>query len=260
MVERVRALVAAGFREMVLTGVDLTGYGGDLPGTPGLGQMVRRLLALVPELERLRLSSLDPVEVDDALVALFGAEPRLMPHVHLSVQAGDDGVLKRMARRHRRADVIDLAARLRAIRPGIALGADIIAGFPGESDAAFANSLALVDEAGLTFLHVFPFSARPGTPAARWKPVPGPTIRHRAAALRQAGERALAAYATTRVGAPAAVLVEKPGLGRCQHYLPVSSPGLTQVGHVHTLRITGTNGATLLGEAQLGEALSGEAA
>ena len=249
VVERVRALAAAGYREVVLTGVDLTAYGGDLPGKPGLGQMVRRLLALVPELERLRLSSLDPVEVDDELVALFGVERRLMPHVHLSVQAGDDGVLKRMARRHRRDDVIALAARLRAVRPDVALGADLIAGFPGESDEAFANSLALIDEAGLTHLHVFPYSARPGTPAAKWKPVPGPIVRARAAALRQAGERTLAAYAATRIGSPAAVLVEKHGLGRSEHYLPVRFDAAMDAGQVLALRIVGTQGTTLIGEA-----------
>ncbi len=248
VVERVRSLVAGGFREVVLTGVDLTGYGGDLPGKPGLGALTRRLLTLVPELERLRLSSLDPVEVDDELVALFARESRLMPHVHLSVQAGDDAVLKRMARRHRRHHVIDLAQRLRAARPGLAIGADIIAGFPGETDEGFANSLALVDEAGLTHLHVFPYSPRPGTPAATWKPVPGPAIRRRAAALRAKGEAALAAYAATRIGASAAVLVEKDGMGRCEHYLPVRFAAAAATGTVLALRITGTEGNILRGE------------
>ncbi len=248
VVERVRALVASGFREVVLTGVDLTGYGGDLPGKPQLGSLVRRLLTLVPELERLRLSSLDPVEVDDELVALFGCEPRLMPHAHLSVQAGDDAVLKRMARRHRRDDVIALARRLRAARPDLALGADIIVGFPGESEAAFASSLALVDEAGLTHLHVFPYSARPGTPAARWKPVAGPEVRRRAAALRAKGEAALAAYAARHVGGASAVLVEKDGLGRSEHYLPVRFAGGAAPGTIAALRITGAEGGALTGE------------
>jgi len=249
VVERVRGLAAAGYREVVLTGVDLTAYGGDLPGKPALGQMVRRLLALVPELERLRLSSLDPVEIDDELIALFGREARLMPHVHLSVQAGDDGVLKRMARRHRRGDVIALARRLRAARPDIALGADIIAGFPGETDAAFAQSLALVDEAGLTHLHVFPYSARPGTPAAKWKPVAGPIIRARAALLREKGERALAHYATDRIGSEAAVLVERDGQGRSEHYLPVRFAAGPASGQVVALRIAAAQGTTLVGEA-----------
>jgi threonylcarbamoyladenosine tRNA methylthiotransferase MtaB len=248
VVERVRALVASGFREVVLTGVDLTAYGGDLPGKPALGALVRRLLALVPELERLRLSSLDPVEVDDELVALFGTEPRLMPHAHLSVQAGDDAVLKRMARRHRRDDVIELARRLRAARPGLAIGADIIVGFPGESDAAFAYSLALVDEAGLTHLHVFPYSPRPGTPAAKWKPVAGPEIRRRAAALRAKGDAALGAYALTHIGRRAAVLAEKDGLGRSEHYLPVRFAAAVPAGSVTALTITGTDGGVLIGE------------
>ena len=248
VVERVRSVAAGGFREVVLTGVDLTGYGSDLPGKPGLGALVRRLLTLVPELERLRLSSLDPVEVDDELVALFATETRLMPHVHLSVQAGDDAVLKRMARRHRRNDVIELAQRLRAARPGLAIGADIIVGFPGESDAAFANSLALVDEAGLTHLHVFPYSPRPGTPAAKWTPVPGPEIRRRATLLRAKGNEALAAYAATRIGADVAVLVEKDGVGRSEHYLPVRFATSAATGSVVTLRVTGAEGATLQGE------------
>ncbi len=248
VVERVRSLVTSGFREVVLTGVDITGYGSDLPGKPGLGALTRRLLTLVPELERLRLSSLDPVEVDDELVALFATEPRLMPHVHLSVQAGDDAVLKRMARRHRRQDVIDLARRLRDARPNLAIGADIIAGFPGETDEQFANSLALVDEAGLTHLHVFPYSPRPGTPAAKWKAVAGPEIRRRAAALRAKGETALAAYAASRIGAAATVLVEKDGIGRCEHYLPVRFAAAAETGSVLALRITGADGNTLQGE------------
>ena len=248
VVERVRALAASGFAEVVLTGVDLTAYGADLPGKPGLGALVRRLLALVPELKRLRLSSLDPVEVDDELVALFGRERRLMPHVHLSVQSGDDEVLKRMARRHRRGDAIALAARLRAARPGIALGADLIAGFPGENDEAFANTLALVDEAGLTHLHVFPYSARPGTPAARWKKVPGESVRRRAAELRAKGERALTAFMEARVGSNAEVLVEREGSGRTEDYLPVRFAAAAAPGAVLALRIAGAEGGALLGE------------
>ena len=188
IVMQVRALVALGHREIVLTGVDITGFGADLPGQPGLGQLVRRLLALVPELERLRLSSLDPVEIDDDLWRLVAEEPRLMPHLHLSIQAGDDLVLKRMARRHSRADALAACRRARRLRPGIALGADLIAGFPTESEAMFENTLSLVGEAALDYLHVFPYSARPGTPAARMPQVRGDIV-HRARRATARGRR-----------------------------------------------------------------------
>src|SRR4051794_2460406 len=184
VVARVRKLVDNGFREIVLTGVDITGYGSDLPGTPQLGQLVRRILALVPELERLRLSSLDVIEVDDELLRLIGEEPRLMPHLHLSLQAGDDMILKRMKRRHLRGDAIRFSEQVRRLRPDVVLGADLIAGFPTEDEAMFRNSLALVEECGLTFLHVFPFSARHGTPAAKMPQVPGDVRRERAGRLR----------------------------------------------------------------------------
>ena len=183
----------AGYREIVLTGVDLTAYGADLPGRPSLGQMVRRLLAAVPELERLRLSSLDPAEIDEELWRLLAEERRLMPHLHLSLQAGDDLILKRMKRRHSRAEAIDVARRARALRPEVALGADLIAGFPTETEDMFRRSLDLVAECGLAFVHVFPYSARPGTPAARMPQLPGPLVKERAARLRAAGEAALAA-------------------------------------------------------------------
>ena len=173
VVRQVRTLVEAGYREVVLTGVDVTSYGPDLPGAPRLGQMVRRLLAQVPDLPRLRLSSLDPVEIDDDLWRLIAEEPRLMPHLHLSVQAGNDLILKRMKRRHLRADAIDVCRRARDLRPEIAFGADLIAGFPTEDEAMFADTLNLVGEAGLTYLHVFPYSPRPGTPAAKMPQVPG---------------------------------------------------------------------------------------
>ena len=204
---QVRRLAAAGYREVVLTGVDITAYGGDLPGRPTLGQMVRRLLAQVPDLPRLRLTSLDPVEIDADLLRLVAEEPRLMPHFHLSVQAGDDIILKRMKRRHRRADVVRLANRLRDLRPDLALGADIIAGFPTETEAMFENSLALIDETGLSHLHVFPFSPRPGTAAARMPQLAGPTIRERAARLRQKGTDSMAAFRAARLGRLASVLV-----------------------------------------------------
>ncbi len=207
IVEQVRTLAQAGYGEVVLTGVDIASYGGDLPGRPGLGQMVRRLLAQVPELPRLRLSSLDPMGLDDDLLRLIAEEPRLMPHIHLSVQAGDDMILKRMKRRHLRADVLDLAARLRALRPDLALGADIIAGFPTESEEMFGNSLRLVTEAGLSHLHVFPYSPRPGTPAARMPQVAKAAIKERAARLRAEGEAAMAAFQQARLGHTALVLV-----------------------------------------------------
>ncbi len=220
IVAQTRHLVEAGYHEVVLTGVDLTSYGKDLPGQPTLGQMARRLLRLVPELARLRLSSIDPAEVDPDLLDLVAGEPRLMPHLHLSVQAGDTMVLKRMKRRHGREDVVDLCARLRALRPEIAFGADLIAGFPTETDAMFDNSLALVEDAGLTFLHVFPYSARKGTPAARMPQVAMPLRKERAARLRAAGARALGRFLEARVGRVEQVLVERGGMGRTEGFAP----------------------------------------
>jgi threonylcarbamoyladenosine tRNA methylthiotransferase MtaB len=241
LVEQVRALVAAGLREVVLSGVDITSYGGDLPGRPSLGQAARRLLEQVPDLPRLRLSSLDPAAVDDELLRLVAEEPRLLPHLHLSVQAGDDLILKRMKRRHLRQDVVDLARRLRDLRPGLALGGDLIAGFPTETDEQAARALALVDEADLTHLHVFPYSPRPGTPAARMPAVPGPVAKARAAALRAAGDRRMGARLARRVGGPADVLVETPGFGHSEDYLPVDlALGLDAApGTVVRVRLTG---------------------
>lgn len=221
IVREVRAAVEAGCREAVLTGVDLAAWGADLPGRPRLGALVRRLLALVPGLPRLRLSSLDPVEIDDDLVRLFAEEPRLMPHLHLSVQAGDDLVLKRMKRRHLRDDVLALAERLRRARPDIVLGADLIAGFPTETEAMAANTRRLVEEAGLVWLHVFPYSPRPGTPAARMPQVPQAEVRARAAALRAAGKAREAAFLRAQVGRRLSVLVENDGTGRSEHFAPV---------------------------------------
>ncbi|MCA1941159.1 MAG: tRNA (N(6)-L-threonylcarbamoyladenosine(37)-C(2))-methylthiotransferase MtaB [Caenispirillum bisanense] len=246
--EQVRALVDNGYREVVLTGVDITAYGQDLPGTPPLGQMVRRLLANVPDLPRLRLTSLDPVEVDDDLLDLIGREPRLMPHFHLSAQAGDDLILKRMKRRHLRHHVIELADRIRALRPDAVLGADIIAGFPTETDAHFENSLRLVDEAGLTHLHVFPYSSRPGTPAARMPALPGDVVKERAARLRAKGKAVMDAYLASRVGTEARVLVEDPGRGHCEHYVPVQVPASAPVGEIVTVRLAAVDGDTLIGE------------
>ena len=248
IVEQARVLVARGYREMVLTGVDITGFGADLPGRPSLGQLVRRLLALVPELPRLRLSSLDPVEIDDELWRLIAEEPRLMPHLHLSIQAGDDLVLKRMKRRHRRADAVAACRRARDLRSGIALGADLIAGFPTESEEMFGNTLALVEEAALDYLHVFPFSARPGTPAARMPQLPGGLVRARAQRLRAAGARSLARALAARVGSEAAVLVEQPGFGRSEHYAPVRLPGASTPGEIACVRIAAACANELIGE------------
>ena len=221
IVHQTRRLVKSGYREVVLTGVDLTGFGNDLPGRPSLGQLCRRLLTLVPELERLRLSSLDPVEVDGELWRLVAEEPRLLPHLHLSIQAGDDLILKRMKRRHSRAEALATCRRARDLRPGIALGADLIAGFPTESDDMFRRSHDFIDEAALDYLHIFPFSARPGTPAARMPQVPRALVRERAAGLRAAGAAALTRALTARIGTTAQILVETPAFGRSEHYAPV---------------------------------------
>ncbi|MEK9646859.1 MAG: tRNA (N(6)-L-threonylcarbamoyladenosine(37)-C(2))-methylthiotransferase MtaB [Alphaproteobacteria bacterium] len=226
IVEQVRRLVAKGYAEIVLTGVDITDYGRDLPGRPALGEMIRRLLALVPELPRLRLSSVDPAEIDDALFGLIADEPRLMPHFHISVQSGDDLILKRMKRRHGRADIEAFVARARDLRPDAAFGADIIAGFPTESDAAFANSLSLVDACGLTWLHVFPYSKRPGTPAAKMPQLPGDVRKARAAELRAAGAKQVARFLDARIGATDDVLIEQGTEGRTPHFAQVRLEGI----------------------------------
>lgn len=194
IVTQISLLVGKGYQEIVLTGVDLTAYGADLPGQPTLGQMVRRLLRLVPQLPRLRLSSLDPVEVDEDLWQAIEQEERLMPHLHISLQAGDDMILKRMKRRHLRQDVINFCNRARSLRPSVTFGADIIVGFPTETEEMFQNSLALVEECSLTYLHVFPFSPRPGVPASRMPQVPKPTIKERAKRLRTLGEQSLSRF------------------------------------------------------------------
>jgi threonylcarbamoyladenosine tRNA methylthiotransferase MtaB len=247
VVDQARGLVAAGYHEIVLTGVDLTAYGTDLPGKPSLGQMVRRLLATVPELERLRLSSLDPAEIDAELWRLLAEERRLMPHLHLSLQAGDDLILKRMKRRHSRADAIAAAQRARALRPEVALGADLIAGFPTESEEMFRGSLALIAECGLAFVHVFPYSPRPGTPAARMPQLPGPVIKERAARLRQAGEVALARELAARIGSITDVLIERPGMGRAAFYAAVSFTAHAREGTVRSMRLVDSNGSSLTG-------------
>ncbi len=248
VVERVRALVENGYREAVLTGIDLGHYGRDLPGRPSLGETARLLLAEVPALERLRLSSIDPVEVDPALERLFAEEPRLMPHLHLSVQAGDDLVLKRMKRRHRRADVLALCRRLRARRPEIAFGADLIAGFPTETPAMFESTRRLVAEAGLVWLHVFPYSARAGTPAARMPQVPMPERRARAAALRAAAEAPRRRFLEGRVGRAGRVLLEGPAHGRDECFAKVTLDRAAGApGAVARVRIAGVAGDGLRG-------------
>ncbi len=248
IVAQARHLVERGISEIVLTGVDITGFGADLPGKPRLGQLVRRLLALVPGLQRLRLSSLDPAEIDADLWRLLGDEPRLMPHLHLSLQAGDDLVLKRMKRRHSRDEALAVCRRARDLRPGIALGADLIAGFPTESAAMAERTRDLIDEAGIDYLHVFPYSARPGTPAARMPQVPGAVVRERAARLRAAGASALARALAGRVGGESSVLVERPGFGHSEHYAPVRFAGDAAAGSLVRLRLTAATARELQGE------------
>ena len=252
VVTQVRELVENGHMEIVLTGVDITDYGTDLPGHPSLGQLARRLLALVPDLMRLRLSSLDSVEIDEDLMRLIAEEDRLMPHMHLSVQAGDDLILKRMKRRHSRHDVIDLCRRIRDARPDIVFGADIIAGFPTESEDMFRRSLDLVGECDLTWLHVFPFSERPGTPAARMPQIPKQLRRERAARLREAGYAAAQKFLETRVGGIENILVERNNEGRTDHYAkariahPDGAPVTVLEGHMAVARVTSVDGQTLL--------------
>lgn len=221
VVAQVRRLVENGHAEVVLAGVDMTSWGADLAGTPRLGNLVRTILSQVPELKRLRLSSIDSIEADETLIAAFAEEERLMPHVHLSLQAGDNMILKRMKRRHAREDAIALCARLQRLRPGLAIGADIIAGFPTETEEMFAQSLDLIDSCGLTFLHVFPFSARPGTPAARMPQVPGDVTRERSARLRAHGTVVLQQFLQNQIGKMRNILVEETFRGRTEHFAPV---------------------------------------
>ena len=248
VVEQVKKLVGNGYREVVLTGVDITSYGPDLPGQPTLGKLVQAILRHVPELPRLRISSLDSIEADAALHEAIAGDRRLMPHFHLSLQSGDDMILKRMKRRHLRADTLAFVEQVRAARPEAVFGADIIAGFPTETDAMFENSLRIVDEAGLTFLHVFPYSPREGTPAARMPQVDRKVARERAALLRAAGERQVAALCESRVGHLESVLVEHEGMGRTEQFLPIAVPGAGQ-GQLLAVRATGVTQEGLLGEA-----------
>jgi len=245
VVEQIMRLVDRGFAEVVLTGVDLTSWGADLPGAPRLGDLVRRVLRLVPGLARLRLSSIDSIEADPALMEAIATEARLMPHLHLSLQAGDDLILKRMKRRHLRDDAIRFCAEVRALRPDVVFGADIIAGFPTETEAAFENSLRLVEDCGLTWLHVFPYSPRKGTPAARMPQVAGAAIRERAARLRAAGAARASAHLAAQVGREHLVLMEGPRLGRTEHFAEVAFAADRPEGRIVQARIAGVDGTRL---------------
>ncbi len=244
VVDQVRTLVERGHAEIVLTGVDLTSYGADLPGAPKLGMLTRQILRHVPELKRLRVSSIDSIEADDDLLDAIAEDARLMPHLHLSLQSGDDLILKRMKRRHSRQDAIAFCAQVRRLRPDVVFGADIIAGFPTETEDMFSRSLDLVEQCGLTFLHVFPYSPRPGTPAARMPQVSGPVIKERAKRLRVAGEAALRERLQAEIGARRDVLIESEGQGRTEHYLPVAIGG-EQIGSIVPRLIAGVDGERL---------------
>jgi threonylcarbamoyladenosine tRNA methylthiotransferase MtaB len=245
VVDQIRRLVDRGYNEVVLTGVDLTSWGGDLPGAPALGNLVRRILRLVPDLPRLRISSIDSIEADPDLMEAIATEPRLMPHLHLSLQAGDNMILKRMKRRHAREDAIAFCTEARRLRPDMVFGADMIAGFPTETDQMFENSLALVTDCDLTWLHVFPYSPRPGTPAARMPQVHGTAIRERAAALRAAGARQVARHLAAQVGHTHEVLMESPRMGRTAQFTEVRFDTDQPEGQIVTARITGTEAETL---------------
>jgi threonylcarbamoyladenosine tRNA methylthiotransferase MtaB len=245
VVAQVRRLTANGYREVVLTGVDITSYGVGLPGAPKLGTLLKQVLKHVPELERLRLSSIDSVEADPDLLDALANEPRLMPHLHLSLQAGDDLVLKRMKRRHLRADAIAFCEQVRRLRPDVVFGGDIIAGFPTESEDMFVRSLDLVDECGLTHLHVFPFSPRPGTPAARMPQVPREVAKDRARRLRDKGAAALRAHLDAQVGRRHRVLVESDELGRTEHFTQVRLTA-AEPGSISDVAIGGHDGRQLL--------------
>jgi threonylcarbamoyladenosine tRNA methylthiotransferase MtaB len=247
VVERVRALVESGYVEVVLTGVDITAYGIDLADAPCLGTLVRSILREVPELARLRLSSIDSIEVDADLMTAIAEEPRLMPHFHLSLQHGDDLILKRMKRRHSRADAIRFTDAVRRLRPDVVFSADLIAGFPTETDAMFRNSLSIIDDCGLSTLHVFPFSPRPGTPAARMPPVDGAVIKERAARLRAKGAAAFAAHLASEQGTVRRLLVENGGVGRTEQFTLAEIDAAP--GTFVEARIVGRTGRALIAEA-----------
>jgi len=247
VVAQVRTLVENGYREVVLTGVDMTSYGSDLPGTPSLGNLARRILKLVPELERLRLSSIDSIEADDDLMRLIADEERLMPHLHLSLQSGDDMILKRMKRRHLRDDSIRFCEEARRLRPDIVFGADFIAGFPTETDEMFENTMRLVDECGLTWLHVFPFSPRPGTPAAKMPQVARDIGKARAERLRAKGRARVLAHLEEGLGATRPVLMETATLGRTHQFTPVRVAEEARAGDILALRLAAHDGQSFEG-------------
>jgi threonylcarbamoyladenosine tRNA methylthiotransferase MtaB len=248
VVAQIRRLVEGGCREVVLTGVDITAYGEDLPGSTSLGVLARQILKHVPELERLRLSSIDQVEADGHLMRAIAEEERLMPHLHLSMQAGDDMVLKRMKRRHSRADAVRFCDDVRRVRPDVVFGADLIAGFPTETDEMFANSLSVVDACGLTYLHVFPYSARAGTPAARMPQVTRSAVKERAARLREKGAEALSRFLAAQTGSEVEVLMERDGVGRTRHYAEIRLPAAVRSGALLRARVEGHDGTRLSGE------------
>ncbi|MER8481566.1 tRNA (N(6)-L-threonylcarbamoyladenosine(37)-C(2))-methylthiotransferase MtaB [Mesorhizobium sp. M1322] len=244
-VEQVKRLSGNGYAEIVLTGVDMTSFGADLPGSPKLGKLVKTILKQVPDVKRLRLSSIDSIEADDDLLDAIATEPRLMPHLHLSLQAGDDMILKRMKRRHNRDQSIRFCEDLRKLRPGIVFGADIIAGFPTETDAMFEKSLEIVEECGLTHLHVFPFSPREGTPAARMPQLRREVVKQRAARLRAAGDAAYISHLAALAGTRQSILVERDGLGRTEGFtLAAVSAGAP--GEIVEADIAGHDGARLI--------------
>jgi len=246
IVAQVRKLIENGYREIVLTGVDITSYGQNLPGAPKLGALVKQILKHVPELERLRLSSIDSVEADSDLLDALASEARLMPHLHLSLQAGDDMILKRMKRRHLRGDAIAFCDEVRRLRPDVVFGADIIAGFPTETEAMFARSLDIVDECGLTHLHVFPFSPRPGTPAARMPQVARELVKDRAKRLREKGETALRRHLDGEIGQTRSVLIETDEIGRTAHFTPVRTGARAPAGSIVEVGIAGHDGRHLI--------------
>ena len=246
VVDQIKRLVDRGYNEVVLTGVDLTSWGADLPAAPRLGDLVMRILRLVPDLARLRISSIDSIEVDDALMQAIASEPRLMPHLHLSLQHGDDLILKRMKRRHLRDDAIRFAEEARRLRPEMTFGADIIAGFPTETEAQFENSLKLVEECGLTWLHVFPYSPRPDTPAARMPQVNGKAIKSRAARLRAAGDAAVTRHLAAQQGQVHRILMENPHMGRTEQFAEVGFSAAPPAGSSVPARITGQANGRLL--------------
>ncbi|WP_323007389.1 tRNA (N(6)-L-threonylcarbamoyladenosine(37)-C(2))-methylthiotransferase MtaB [Pseudorhodobacter sp.] len=246
VIDQIKRLVDKGFQEVVLTGVDLTSWGADLPATPRLGDLVMRILRLIPDLARLRISSIDSIEADDNLMQAIATEPRLMPHLHLSLQAGDDMILKRMKRRHLRDDAIAFCEQARKLRPDMVFGADIIAGFPTETEEMFENSLKLVSDCDLTFLHVFPYSARKGTPAARMPPVRGPEIKSRAARLRAMGDLALQRHLVAQIGQTHHILLESPRMGRTEQFTEVLFTTDQPEGQIITAPVTGVLATQLL--------------